>query len=140
MNKCRLFDDCSPSAATAQMDVETLPSGNRPDGVFIVGRFSHGVYTVGEDVSRIVAFSKEREVDRQVTWCPVGHGGQIPGGSLPSGDDGIFAHQSVKGDGLVEGGGNLSDEIGTLLILHVLRGLSASICSGASKVVYIAIW
>ncbi len=69
----------------------------------------------------MLSVAQEAEVDSQLAWCPVGHGSHVPCSTLAAGHDRVLTQPSVEGYGLVEGGGDLCDEIGTFLVLHILR-------------------
>lgn len=87
-----------------------------------VGGIAVGIDAVAEDDSLVRSGGQEREVDGQVARRPVGHGADKPGVALASGQDDVFAHLAVQGDGLVEGGGHLCDEVRVFRLFGVLRG------------------
>ena len=79
------------------------------------------IHTVGKDISSMLSFSDEIEGNGQIASCPISHRSHIPNTSLPTGDNRIFTQLSIKCHRFIESRWNLSDEIGTFLILHILR-------------------
>ena len=63
--------------------------------------------------------TKEGEVEDQHTGHPVGHGCNIPGRALATGYGHILTQLTTEGTCLVEGGRNITNKFGGLLLAHV---------------------
>ena len=115
-------DACRPASAGGEVYVQFVCGRKFARLRLPVCGIAVGIYAVAEDDSLVAAGGQEREVYRQVARCPVGHGGDEPGVALAACQDDVFAHLAVQGDGLVEGGGHLCDEVGVFRLFGVLRG------------------
>ena len=88
--------------------------------MFIIGCLPVGIDAIGKDVRLSRETFYWGQVNGEVACLPVGHGCNIPFVALALRHYHILTHHTVKGNHLVIHCRYLGDEVGTLLVLHVL--------------------